>query len=520
MNKFKLKQGTSLVLLLVGYVIVELLFFRRLIGVDEPWYSNVAYNFVQGNGLVDTIARDGSPWPTFLYPLILGSFFKLFGTSVFVGRLVSLLGGLVALSGFVQIQRLWKIKPIIILTTGSLFIVSNMYQIIFCNIRPEAWCVAFAIWAFFFLARGVERNRSADFMLSALFVSCAMLCHLNAALYAVLFGVFALGFSWTRKDFLPVVGFGSVGLLCAVGWMLYYTIGCGESIATFLADAAGKRTVAGSDSLLAAFVQAFPEFVRAYSTGLKRLYIFIFEVGVLVVGLFFVRRNRRLFFIALGGLIYFLLALFLLKPLSTIHFGEVLFFSLLATGLILKQLEGQKTQLICFCVIVGLYGANGALGSAGRIFKYQKNISPDKVAAQIEQHVPKGAKVLSLMPFWFGLKDTEFYSSYTRWEQKGHEGLDDFLKNGNPEYVVYSSYILERLNDQPAENTGGENAATHLQKLIQKGSNRQRTYCEKVSALAVAKGVAVFEVNTRGYGKIVVWKLGTLSSEPSRAPLR
>jgi len=492
----KLANRSVILILIAVYFVIQLLFLTSVtkVWMDETWYANVAYNFSQGNGLVDTVAQDSVPWVTFFYPFIMGSFFKVFGTTVWMGRFVSVLAGAVALTGIIQIQRLWKIKPAVVLLTGFLFIFSNVYYVVFRTIRPEAWCVAFAVWGFYFLAKGAQRNRSRDFMLSALLTSCAVLCHLNGVLYALLFGLFSFGYSCHRKDLRSVVGFGVIGLGCALGWLFYYTVLCDANLSEFLLGAT-SRTVVGRESLWGAAWGAMKTFASTYSLGIKRLYIFVFEIGVLVFGLFFVRRDRRLFFTALGGLLFFLIALIFFKPFATRHFGEVLFLVLLAVVLLLQQTDLPKLIRMGIYVAVVLYGLNNLAGTAYLAFRDRNNTSFDEIVSQIGKQVPSDAKVLSLMPFWFGVKHADFYSDYTRWEQKGYESLGAFLGSGGPDYVIISSYLLEG-------KTG-----TSGRKEKSSDTNKVRVYCQKVVEFAEGNGEMVSALETQGYGRIEVWEI-------------
>jgi hypothetical protein len=385
-----------------------------------------------------------------------------------------------------------------------------MYTYIFCLIRPEAWCIAFVSWGLFFLAKGARDSRIIYFIISALFTCCAVFCHANAALFALFFGLFAFGISCRQRSLGLVIGFGVTGLLCVTAWVLYYTVGCGESLAEFLTGQAADRTALGGGSTSSSFLSVALEFAKNYSGGIKRLYLFVFEVGVLVVGIFFVKHNRRLFLIALCGLSYFLIALLVFNPFFWVHFGEVVLFSVLATGLLLEQLSTRKVLFVCFSLAVGVYGLNAALGSAGRALKFSRNTPFDKIASQIEELVPENATVLSSMPFWFGLKHTDFYSDYTRWEQKGYGGVESFIKQGNPTYVVLSSHVLDTLSNsarlQSGENADGD-AKTNLDQRMAAVDAREMAYYKAVMSLVDEKGIRIGSLDTEGYGTVFVWKI-------------
>lgn len=98
------ENRTFIILFLLAlYLYLQLPFLTRLtrVWVDEPWYASTSYNFARGEGLIETAVGSGAGEVLFLYPLLLGTFFKVFGTTLFTGRLFSVLAGLLALLGFI-----------------------------------------------------------------------------------------------------------------------------------------------------------------------------------------------------------------------------------------------------------------------------------------------------------------------------------------------------------------------------------------------------------------------------------
>lgn len=65
--------------------------------VDEPWYASIAYNLLNGRGMVDVVG--GYRWIS-LYLLLMVNFIKFSATTLVVTRLFRVLGSLIGPIGF------------------------------------------------------------------------------------------------------------------------------------------------------------------------------------------------------------------------------------------------------------------------------------------------------------------------------------------------------------------------------------------------------------------------------------
>jgi len=59
--------------------------------IDEPWYANTAYNFSVGNGFVNTVPGGQGGDDLFGFTLLLGVFYYLFGASLLISRIFTIL---------------------------------------------------------------------------------------------------------------------------------------------------------------------------------------------------------------------------------------------------------------------------------------------------------------------------------------------------------------------------------------------------------------------------------------------
>jgi len=139
--------------------------------VDESWYANTAHNFSIGKGIINTNPGGRGGDEAFLYTLIMGIFFNVFGTSLFVGRLVSVLGGLIGLIGFILILKKNNIDRLYILLGSFVFIFSNVFYIIFRAIRPEGWVVTFVIWGVYFIIQSLD-GKEVKILITSMLIMC------------------------------------------------------------------------------------------------------------------------------------------------------------------------------------------------------------------------------------------------------------------------------------------------------------------------------------------------------------
>ena len=482
----------------VLYLSFQLLFLDKIpsVMVDEPWYANVGYNFSIGNGQVNTNPGSGVGTGVFLYTLLMGVFFKGVGTTLFTARLFSVVGGLLGLIGLVCILAELKVRQRVISFCCMLYIFSNVTYVIFRSVRPEGWILTFVIWGGFFLLTAVRSGKEVKFFLAGLFVSASFLCHPNGALYIFLFGIITLVHSWQCKK---------------PRYLMYYLLGCSIVFACFcvnrvyvrklelfsFVDKWLSRTSLGQDKVSPASVsigQNFFVFFENYTLGIKRIYIFIFEIVILVVGLFHYKK-RAIFITSLLGLCYFLLAIVFLKPFVTRHFGEIIIFSIVSYGLLLQLYENRRIAYIFFCIIGGIYFVNNIAGDAYLIGKNYNKTSYSLVERKIDEIVPDQTKVLTLMHFWFPLKNNDNYNSYTRWRKKDYSSLDELLDSGDLDYVVISNYLTKGVTPTSGRKTKNKTISKYTK------------HYDKAHSYASANGSLIETVKSQNYGNIEIWQL-------------
>lgn len=493
------------IFIILVYVIFQSVFLTKISGVwvDEPWYANTAYNFSQGNGLINTVPGSGAGVGLFLYTLILSLFFKLFGTSILVARFVSVIAGLFAIIGLLKVLKQLEInQDKIVFLVSLLFIFSNVYYIVFRTVRPESFIVSIVIWALYFLIKAYNSSSKINYFLAGLLSSAIFLVHPHGAFYIFIFGIFCLVISINRKKIIPVLYYscGVLFIFLILAYHIYFIRG--ENIIEFFSPWMTRTSVNGS-STVSNFINNISVFFNQYTLGIKRLYILIFEIGILITGLFFWKKNKKIFIFSLFGVSYFILALLSLSVFATRHFGEVIIFSLIVFALILNYFKNNKKVLMLFVTIGSFYLLNNFTGDLYLIYKDHNRTSYSIIEKKIDGIIPDNTKVLTLMNFWFPLKNNDNYNSYTRWEKKDYKNLDDFIDSGDAEYVVISDYLTKNVTA-----TSG--------RIDLSNKNKNNRYYNLVYSYAENQGILLETIKTNGYGNIEIWKIvndSTLSGE-------
>ena len=113
----------------------------------------------------------------------------------------------------------------------------------------------------------------------------------------------------------------------------------------------------------------------------------------------------------------------------------------------------------------------------------------------MDELVRDGEAVVTLMDFWFPLKNDDNYNSYTRWDRKGYNDLDDLLSSGDVDYVVMRDYLVI------------SGTATSGRRERSKEINHHGLYYNKVNKFATENGGLVAAVRTNNYGNREIWEM-------------
>ena len=496
-NILNKKKSYNYILIFI-YLLLQIIFIQKIpmIVVDEPWYANTAWNFSVGNGFVDTAVGSGAGEETFLFPFLLGLSFYFFGVSLLTARMVSVIGGIISIIGFINIIKVLNIKhKQIVLLSGFLFIFSNVNYIIYRTARPESWLVAFGVWSLFFLIKGLKTQDSSSYLFSGLFSSASFLCHPHGALYIFLFGVVVLIQSYTNKTITPLIYY-VIGLVPILLIFLFHITIIRQETIYELFQRWNHRVAIKQDYFLQAQINNIIAFFHSYSLGIKRVFILIFELGVLLYGLFFYKKDKYVFMVSILGLSNFVVGMIFLSPFATRHFGEILIFSFITFSLLLNYHKGHQ-KFYKFIIIVGiLYLLNNFAGDMFLIWRDHNKTSYSKIEKKIDEIIPDNSNVITLLEFWFPLKNNDTFNSYTRWHKTKYNDLGHFLDSNDLDYVVISDYFLK-----------GVTPTSGRQIKETKYLEDKKKYYNSVHSFALSNGVMIDSLITSGYGTIKIWEI-------------
>nr|MDO8117159.1 glycosyltransferase family 39 protein [Candidatus Sigynarchaeota archaeon] len=177
-----------LVLLNMIFIVIYTILLDRypIIWVDDNWFSNPAYNLANGNGMGTTLLQGfiGIDEITFWQPpvhfLLLAAMFKILGTGLIQGRMVSVIIALIGVNTFYFLAREFVSNKNACLST-IMFGLVPIYFIAARQIRMEILYCVFSMLSFYFLVRQYKRQRDGykQVVFSGIFSSLALLSHPN-----------------------------------------------------------------------------------------------------------------------------------------------------------------------------------------------------------------------------------------------------------------------------------------------------------------------------------------------------
>jgi len=487
MSKNQLERASShqcwatnrnVLLILVGiYFAVQLPFLTSIPQVDEDeiWYASVGYNLIHQGDMVDLFGYD--QWIN-LHAAVMGLFFSLFGTSILVVRLVSLLWGVLGLLGLARILQRLETRNSLVLFVGILFIGNNIVYLIYRNGRPEGAVLAVLIWGIYFLVAALQQGTKRSFVLCGLCTALSFVCHPNTALYLFLFGVMTVAVSARKRSAWPVLCYAAGGLAVLVCMFAYIVLVKQKDLFTYFEPwlgrtsfgekktiGAGRSGYAQTDNFFANTWMSFHYYTSIYALGIKRAFVYVCEVGVLIAGLCFWRKNSIVGVLSLLGLVYFILAVTFLNQYSPRHFGEVFVMSLIGFGVILQRCPRKSAALKVLCLLACIYLLNGVAGVAYLVHRDRSNVSYCLVEQEVMGKVPPGSTVMSVMEFWLPLADTNFYCARTSMRPRVLGKWQECLERGDVDYIVLSDFKTIAGKDTSGRKKSTEGAQSYYDVL-------------------------------------------------------
>jgi hypothetical protein len=484
------KEVTIHVLLVSMYLLLQLLFVNKVpdIMVDEAWYANTAYNFSIGNGIINTSPGSQGGDIFIVYTILLGSFFKLFGCSLLVTRFLSIVGGIAALLGFMQILKLLRIKTLWFVIISLVFTFSNVFYVIFRSGRPDGLIIAFGLWSLYFALKYYQVEKPKFILISSILGCLATGVHPHGFLFMAAAGIFFIFISIEKKQWKPVWTYAWISGILMIILIIGTYLVIGDRAKDIIWQFRDRNTFGNDQSILSSFVTFF----RDYTLGNKRLYIFLFEIAVVLSSLFFIKKENLYFKAFVTSAIFVITFSFaFFNPYPLRHFGEFVVFSLIILAMLLNSSTGWLYKVLFLGT--SIYFLNSIAGDIYIIYKKSKNESYDAISKEINNAVPDKTVTVSLLEFWYPLKENKNYNQYTRWKKTPYKDFNELIATNTIQYAVLSDYMV-------TNKTGTSGRPKTI-------PEKDRIFYTRINELVTKKGILQKELHTKNYGLIRIWKI-------------
>ncbi|HAV91963.1 TPA: hypothetical protein DCW38_02135 [candidate division WOR-3 bacterium] len=411
----KKNKGMFLLLLFsILYLAIEfpLLTTITKVWVDEPWYAGTAYNFSQGHGFTNenVVGLYGGD-VLFGYPLFLGAFMKIFGSSLFACRMFSLMCGYILLVIMFFILRELTEDMRVIFVFYLLFIFSSTVYIVFRTIRPEAIKIIFSSMSLLFLVKAYK-GKPLLFAVSGFLIVAGALCHPDELIFAFVFLIIIAAYSIKIRNYRPVLYYSAGATATIFIFVFFLHVYKNMTLYDFYIYY-GRRLSVYDSSLIGDLILKFNNIIKDYALGFKRLFILIFEIGMPVWGLFYFKKNKRIYYLSLIGILFFTISFVFLERIVTRGFISIILYSILIFALIFQEEMKRKKILFIVIGIGAVYLLNNFAAISFLILRDRENTPYSVIEKKIDNMIDDDAVVLSHLNFYFPMKNNIFYNDYT-----------------------------------------------------------------------------------------------------------
>lgn len=441
---------------------VSLVFLTRypVVFIDEPWYSDVAWNLVTTGVDFDTMhagALDQWPDSWVRWPLIgnlpFAGAFTLFGLGLFQARITSWAFGVLLVGAvFVLGRRLYDniaaALAALFLSLSALFLQASHYA------RPDIFLALVVVSALYLYVVGTESQKRWPFFVTGLLFGLALDIHLNALPLGLALGVYhLLALRKTvfrdRSTWLLIAG-ASIGVIY---YLALHVLPNPETYAILSRAWQGtshRPPLASLNPLV---------WAKAFLHEVGRYHFFENGLEFALIGASFtalvLRRSRadRFLVTYLGAaLLLFTLLLqnkhdvyaILLYPLMMIGVGGAF------SGLLQESSRSRLQATFVAALLVF------SLASAGvryvRPMLNSRAYDYDRIAETIKAVIPSDQRVMGLPNWWLGLADYDYRSSLNLTYYHFYNGysLTQGLEADRPDYLIVDSGLRGLLVDEGA----------------------------------------------------------------------
>jgi len=436
----------------LGYLLI---FFLKLdsipmIAMDEGWNAFYAYDefldnpyFLHSNVFNPLF---------FLYYFLLSIWMKFFGVSLFVVRSLNVILGLTGVIGLYKLfKRITQNK--LIITAGLLtFLMTNIVVVTFRWGRPEGMVLVLLIWALYFILKAFQDKSPKCLFWTGILMGLMVATHPYSGI-VVLATLFIL---WKFKlNFFNSYQYFIYGGVCIIS-ILVIKLGVKSNFniqnTLLLFENLQFFSRVRLDTSYLSVLDGIIYFWQSYTLGFKRVYILIFEIGILIIGVIKYRKDALISNLSWMGLLTFIIGLVLLNPFRRRYMGIVMIFSVITSILMIVREKTSFKKIIIVALI--LYFTNNMLGNGYYIHKHFNNTSYSEITHQLRTEIPKGSKIMAPIQFWIALHP--FYTITDIHDQLRSDTISNKLNE--VDYIISSPFFLKNVSP----TTGGDAIGYHL----------------------------------------------------------
>lgn len=398
-----LKTNYSVFITVALFTVLQLfaLDTSRPIMVDEAWYSNPAYNFVHHQTFENTNMGYGGNF-VIMFLSYLTTFFYVFGTSLFVARMTSVVAGIISILLMGKTLKIIEKNEFYRFLSLSFFIFANLYLSIFKLTRPEALAVVFSLCVLITTYYYIKKEFDLKILfLLIVFNFLSLNSHPNSSIIVLLSFLVILYFIIKEKKYkrlyhtIFLVAGVALSILCIMKIIsLNNNVGIYESIM----ELRGRNTV--KENFIGNLILKV-DVTKEYFISSNRIITFIPQLLVIIAGLFFVKRNKKIFGMSVCGILSLCIAFVFLSDSGFMYvFPYIFIFSPLVLAMLLKSF-GAKSFLgkivIVFTVLVIV------LNLVGYVLHSKNTYDPgiNKKTKEINAMLPENSLIISEAPYWF-----------------------------------------------------------------------------------------------------------------------
>ncbi len=423
--------GCALLLLLE----LPLLTDSRPITSDEPWYTNPAFNFSQGQRIQNTNVGSGGD-SNFMFPLIQGILFAIFGYSIFLARFASVLAGLLSIVTLFKILKQVGLPNKAVAFGLFALIAIPIYHSAFRFARPEGWALLFVLLSLLFLIKHIQDSSVKSIFLAGSFCALGFLTHPFTLSVSLAIGLVVAIRFLKNKRVLPPIAFAIPFIASAAIFIFNFFYLLGHSRTYVLIKRVNSINIDFFDGI----GKNIKLILNSYILDKNAIY-FLPLVFLLILGLFIKKSNGLAFYSSLLGCFVFCASLVLFESSGLeMLIPYVLVFPMFNIAFIIAANRNKFVLAAVSSYLILLLAAN--------IYYDIKKYEPmnSLLAKELVAIVPENAKIIGPIEFWMFLPKTQFKAIIYRWAHEVDYAqlpleFDYYLSFSKDRHKIKNKYI-------------------------------------------------------------------------------